>query len=64
MPAKKLIKAREAAEMIGCHPATLNRGTLAGTFKRIPLNPKAKRKAWLYERKEIEAFIVKRERGL
>lgn len=55
---RKLIKASTVAEMLDCSARTVKRMG----FKQIPMNPKAKRVTWMFEQKEVEAFIENRMR--
>ena len=60
MPAqRKYIKASTVAEILGCSSKTVVRGAFG--LKRIPLNPDAKRPTWLFELREVQEIVKRRE---
>ena len=56
---RKQIKTSEVAELLGVHPKTVAKGTFG--FKRYPMNPAAKRPTYLFDKKEVIAFLKHRE---
>lgn len=60
---RKVIRVREAAEIIGCSSESIRTGAV-GAFRTFKLNPEKTTSPLLMFEADLEAFLDKRERQL